>query len=363
MNQGLHLQGIEKTYANGYRALRGVHLHVPERRLTTLLGPSGCGKSTLLRLVAGLETPDAGHIRFRGEDLTQRTADQRDMSLVFQSYALFPYLSVQDNVGYGLKAQGLSPSTQAERAAQAIALVGLGGLEARLPHELSGGQQQRTALARALALQPAVVLLDEPLSNLDANLRRHIREDIRQLQQRLGLTVLYVTHDHAEAMSVSDLVVVMQEGRVVQIGSPREVYEQPQTEFVAGFMGDSTVFEAHCDSVGQVRLGPLTIDAGVGLRQGPVHVIVRPQAWRIAAASTQGLAGKVERSAYLGRTAETWVHTALGNLLVLSDAGAARHEAGAPVSLFLARKGVSVLLPTHFSTSQTIPVFQSRRHI
>jgi len=361
MTQGLHLRGIEKTYANGYRALRGVHLRVPERRLTTLLGPSGCGKSTLLRLIAGLEVPDAGQIVFRGEDLTHRPSDQRDMSLVFQSYALFPYLSVQDNVRYGLKAQGLSTAEQAARAAQAIALVGLGGLEDRLPHELSGGQQQRTALARALALQPALVLLDEPLSNLDARLRRHIREDIRQLQQRLGLTVLYVTHDHAEAMSVSDQVVVMQEGRIVQIGSPREIYEQPQTEFVAGFMGDSTVFEAHCDGAGLIRLGPLTLDAGLPLRQGPVRVIVRPQAWRMAPAGGQGLAGKVERSAYLGRSTETWVRTALGSLLVISDLHGACHAVGAPVSLFLSRHGVSVLLPQTLSTPQTIPVFQSRR--
>ncbi len=361
MSQGLHLHGIEKTYANGYRALRGVHLRVPERRLTTLLGPSGCGKSTLLRLIAGLEKPDAGQIVFRGEDLTHRPADQRDMSLVFQSYALFPYLSVHDNVRYGLKAQGLSPAAQAERAAQALALVGLGGFEDRMPHELSGGQQQRTALARALALQPALVLLDEPLSNLDANLRRHIREDIRQLQQRLGLTVLYVTHDHAEAMSVSDQVVVMQEGRVVQIGSPREIYEQPQTEFVAGFMGDSAVFEAHCDGAGQIRLGPLTLDLGVPLRQGAVRLIVRPQAWCIAPAGAQGLAGKVERSAYLGRSTETWVLTALGSLLVISDQQAACHAVGAPVSLFLSRRGVSVLLPQTLSTPQTIPVFQSRR--
>jgi len=361
MNQGLHLRGIEKTYANGYRALRGVHLRVPERRLTTLLGPSGCGKSTLLRLIAGLEVPDAGQIFFRGEDLTQRPADQRDISLVFQSYALFPYLSLQDNVRYGLKAQGLSTTEQGERAAQAIALVGLCGLEDRLPHELSGGQQQRTALARVLALQPALVLLDEPLSNLDANLRRHIREDIRQLQQRLGLTVLYVTHDHSEAMSVSDQIVVMQEGRVVQIGSPRDIYEQPLSEFVAGFMGDSTVFEAHCDGAGKIILGPLTIGAGQGWRHGPVQVVVRPQAWRIEAAGTLGLAGKVQRSAYLGRTVEIWVQTALGSVLVISDSTGPLHEPGAPVSLFLSRKGVSVLLPTNFSPPQTNPVFQSRR--
>ncbi|TAH13233.1 MAG: ABC transporter ATP-binding protein [Curvibacter sp.] len=363
MSQGLHLLGIQKTYPNGHRALRGVHLRVPERRLTTLLGPSGCGKSTLLRLVAGLEVPDAGQIFFRGDDLTQRQADQRDMSLVFQSYALFPYLSVQDNVRYGLRVQGLPLAVQAERSAQVIGLLGLDGLEDRLPHELSGGQQQRTALARALALQPAVVLLDEPLSNLDANLRRHIREDIRQLQQRLGLTVLYVTHDHAEAMSVSDQVVVMQEGRVVQVGTPRDIYEQPQTEFVAGFMGDSTVFEAHSDGAGQVSLGPLTIDSGQGLRQGAVQLVVRPQAWRIEPAGTQGLAGKVQRSAYLGRTSETWVQTSLGSLLVISDSPGRHHEPGAPVSLFLSRRGVSVLSPASVSTPQTIPVIQSRRQV
>lgn len=353
-NKGLHLRGLEKTYANGYRALHGVHLRVPHRRLTTLLGPSGCGKTTLLRLVAGLEKPDAGEIYFDDIDVTGQGAEQRDISLVFQNYALFPYLSVQDNVCYGLRQQGLSAASLKERSAQALALVGLQGLESRMPHELSGGQQQRTALARALALQPSVVLLDEPLSNLDSNLRRHIREDIRQLQQRLDLTVLYVTHDHAEAMSVSDLVVVMKDGRIVQTGSPREIYEQPQSEFLAGFMGDAAVFDASADEAGNIHLGPLMLQpaphsgafhAGSGLRQGPLRIVVRPEAWRLAPAGGAGLPGKVLHSAYLGRATEVRVHTALGDLLVVTPSQGPAYAPGAPVSLFLSVQGVSVLLP------------------
>jgi iron(III) transport system ATP-binding protein len=353
----LEIRGITKTYANGYRALHGVDVHIPDRRLTTLLGPSGCGKTTLLRLVAGLETPDAGHLIFHGEDVTARSAEQRELSLVFQNYALFPYLSVQDNVCYGLRMQGLSAASQHERSAQALALVGLQGLEDRMPHELSGGQQQRTALARALALQPRILLLDEPLSNLDSNLRRHIREDIRALQQRLELTVLYVTHDHAEAMSVSDRVVVMQEGRIVQIGSPRDLYERPISEFVAAFMGDAATFDAEVDTGGLVHLGPLQIGPNSGLRRGAVRIVVRPHAWRIAPASSAGLPGKVVRSAFLGPSTEVWVYTALGEILVLIPSQGAVYIAGAPVSLFLSAQGVSVLLPSDFSNSSS-PLIQ-----
>ncbi|WP_296510110.1 ABC transporter ATP-binding protein [Rhodoferax sp.] len=349
MRAGLEILGVTKTYANGYRALHGVDVHIPDRRLTTLLGPSGCGKTTLLRLVAGLERPDAGHLIFHGEDVTSKSAEQRDLSLVFQNYALFPYLSVEDNVCYGLRMQGLSVASQRERSTQAIALVGLHGLEKRMPHELSGGQQQRTALARALALQPRILLLDEPLSNLDSNLRRHIREDIRALQQRLELTVLYVTHDHAEAMSVSDRVVVMQEGRIVQIGSPRDLYERPLSEFIAGFMGDAATFDAEVNIQGLVHLGPLQIGPYPGLRRGAVRVVVRPHAWRIAPASSAGLPGKVLRSAFLGPSSEVCVRTTLGEILVQIPSEGTAYTPGAPVSLFLSAQGVSVLLPSIFS--------------
>ncbi|WP_395670066.1 ABC transporter ATP-binding protein [Rhodoferax sp.] len=369
MSHDVHIRGVEKTYANGFRALHGVHLRLPQRRLTTLLGPSGCGKTTLLRLVAGLEKPDCGTISFGANDVTTQGAAQRDISLVFQNYALFPYLNVQDNVRYGLRQQGLSAASQQERSAQALALVGLGGLEQRMPHELSGGQQQRTALARALALQPSMVLLDEPLSNIDTNLRRSIREDIRQLQQRLGLTVLYVTHDHAEAMSVSDLVVVMREGRVVQIGSPRDIYQQPQSEFLAGFMGDATVFDATVDEAGTIHLGPLAMQSvpdgvdssGLTLRQGAVRIVVRPEAWRLAPACASGLAGKVLHSAYLGRATEVRVQTALGDLLVLTHSHGPVVAPGAPVSVFLSRQGVSMLLPALQSSPTDLPVENSRR--
>jgi iron(III) transport system ATP-binding protein len=357
MRPGLEIRGVTKTYANGYKALHGVDVHIPDRRLTTLLGPSGCGKTTLLRLVAGLDTPDEGQLIFHGEDVTSKSAEQRDLSLVFQSYALFPYQSVEENVCYGLRMQGLSAASQRERCTLALTLVGLQGLEDRMPHELSGGQQQRTALARALALQPRILLLDEPLSNLDSNLRRHIREDIRSLQQRLDLTVLYVTHDHAEAMSVSDRVVVMQEGRIAQIGSPRDLYERPLSEFVAAFMGDAATFDAEVDARGVVHLGPLQFGPDPGLRRGAVRIVVRPHAWRIAPASSAGLPGKVLRSAFLGPSTEVWVHTTLGEILVLIPSQGAAYACGAPVSLFLSAQGVSVLLPSIFPISPE-PLFQ-----
>ena len=350
MSDALRLVGIEKAFADGTRALRGVHLRFPRRQLTTLLGPSGCGKTTLLRLMAGLERPSAGRILIGGRDVTDAGPAQRPISMVFQNYALFPHLSVKHNVRYGLRMQaGQGPrrerSTDDERTRAALALVGLEALAARSPASLSGGQQQRVALARALALQPEVLLLDEPLSNLDAGLRRQIREDIRSLQQGLGLTVIYVTHDQNEAMAVSDQIVVMRDGQVLQVGSAREVYEAPSSEFVAGFMGDAAVFDAEADADGRLRLGPLCLGPGLTRRQGRVRLVVRPEAWRIAPASGDGLAGKLVARAFEGRLTQYQVLTELGRLLVLVHHEQQALQVGAPVSLFLDGPGVSVLLP------------------
>ncbi len=218
--------GVGKSYG-AVPAVRDVSFTIAAGSLVTLLGPSGCGKTTTLRLIAGLETPTAGRILIGGEDVTGLAADSRNVSLVFQSYALFPHMSVLDNVAYGPSVSG-RPRREARAAARAVLeTVGLAALEARLPSELSGGQQQRVAIARALALEPSVLLFDEPLSNLDARLRRQVREEIRDLQRRLGITVVYVTHDQEEALAVSDRIIVMHDGRIAQDGRPRDLYERP----------------------------------------------------------------------------------------------------------------------------------------
>lgn len=211
--------------------------------MVTLLGPSGCGKTTVLRLVAGLESPTSGQIFIDGEDVTKSSIQNRDICIVFQSYALFPHMSIGDNVGYGLKMQGVSKEERAKRVKEALELVDLAGFEDCYVDQISGGQQQRVALARALVLKPKVLLFDEPLSNLDANLRRSMREKIRELQQRLGITSLYVTHNQTEAFAVSDEVIVMHKGKIMQKAPAKELYLRPNSLFLANFMGESSIFQ------------------------------------------------------------------------------------------------------------------------
>src|SRR5512132_1182327 len=254
----IEFRDVSKRYGDVI-AVRDVSFEIAARTLVTLLGPSGCGKTTILRLIAGLELPTRGTIRIGEVDVTRVPAADRDVSMVFQSYALFPHMSVVDNVGYGLVVSGLAKAKVRERAHAALATVGLTGLDQRLPSELSGGQQQRVAVARALVLEPSVMLFDEPLSNLDARLRRSMREEIRALQQRLRLTVAYVTHDQTEAMAVSDQIIVMERGRIAQVGTPAELYERPCSEFVAGFMGEAMLFDGIAAADGSVRLGPLDL--------------------------------------------------------------------------------------------------------
>src|SRR5687767_2872486 len=274
----IEFRNVTKRYGE-IVAVRDVSFRIEPRTLVTLLGPSGCGKTTILRMIAGLELPSHGRVVIGDEDVTERGAAERDVSMVFQSYALFPHLNVLENVRYGLVVSGVPKATADDRARAALESVGLTGLDARLPSELSGGQQQRVAVARALVLEPAVLLFDEPLSNLDARLRRQMREEIRDLQQRLGLTVVYVTHDQSEALAVSDRIIVMDHGVIAQAGSPQQLYEYPASEFVAGFMGEAMLFPARADASGTVALGPLRITPRQGMTQGAVKVAVRPEAW------------------------------------------------------------------------------------
>ena len=238
---GLRVDGVSKRFAHRVKgevyAARDVKLDVRPGEFLTLLGPSGCGKTTTLRMIAGFEAPDAGRIYFGGQDVTNLPANQRNIGFVFQNYALFPHLSVYENVAYGLHVRGLSATEIATAVRDVLSLVGLAGYEQQFSSQLSGGEQQRVALARAIVIRPQVLLFDEPLSNLDAKLRVQMRQEIRDLQRRLGITAVYVTHDQEEAMAVSDRIVVMSQGRVVQLGAAQDLYYRPASRFVAEFIG------------------------------------------------------------------------------------------------------------------------------
>lgn len=245
----IELRGITKKFSTPdnsgvFCAVDNVSLHIAAGDFVTLLGPSGCGKTTILRMIAGFETPTAGDILADAVRINDLSPDKRDSAMVFQSYALFPHLNVFDNVAFGLQLKKMSQADIRSKVESALCLVGLDGLDGRAPNQLSGGQQQRVALARALVMEPSVLLFDEPLSNLDAKLRVHMRREIRQIQRQLGLTSIYVTHDQAEAMSLSDKVIVMNQGKVEQIGEPAEVYQKPASEFVADFVGVANFLDA-----------------------------------------------------------------------------------------------------------------------
>jgi iron(III) transport system ATP-binding protein len=347
---GIELRGVSKRYGDkpdAPLAVSGVSFSIAPGTLTTLLGPSGCGKTTTLRIIAGLESPSAGSVFIGGRDVTLLGPAQRNVSMVFQSYALFPHMDVIANVAYGLEVSGTPRPEARERARAAMAGVGLTGFDARLPSELSGGQQQRVALARALVLEPAVLLFDEPLSNLDARLRRSMREEIRALQQRLGLTVAYVTHDQGEALAVSDRIIVMDRGVVAQAGTPDELYERPASEFVAGFMGEAMLFDATWRADARVQLGPVVVGALAAATAGPggqaVKLAVRPEAWRVGAPGEGELAARVLKAAYLGSTREYTFETALGAIFVVVADASRTLRPGEEASLRLAGHGVAVV--------------------
>jgi len=341
------LRNVVKRYG-AVVAVDGVSAEVAPSTLVTLLGPSGCGKTTMLRLIAGLELPSSGRILIGGRDVTDVGAAERDVSMVFQSYALFPHMSVLENVRYGLVVSGRKAAEADERAREALATVGLEGYDDRLPSELSGGQQQRVAVARALVLEPAVLLFDEPLSNLDARLRREMREEIRELQQRLGLTVVYVTHDQAEAMAVSDRIVVMNRGAIAQEASPRELYERPRDAFVAGFMGDANrvrgVLVRRGDGRADVRLGRASVAMPHRDQpDGEVEVSIRPEAIVLRAPGEGLVRGTVRKATYLGGSVEYTLDTEIGELFAISLDVASPHAVGSEVGIALADHGVVVI--------------------
>ncbi|NBO15933.1 MAG: ABC transporter ATP-binding protein [Betaproteobacteria bacterium] len=320
-----------------------LNLTIERGELVTLLGPSGCGKTTVLRLIAGLELASEGRLLIGGHDVTHLGPVHRPVSMMFQSYALFPHLNVMDNVGYGLRVQGINKHDIAARALAALDLVGLKGYESRWTSELSGGQQQRVALARSLVIEPEVLLFDEPLSNLDARLRREMRQEIRNLQQRLGLTVVYVTHDQSEAMAVSDRICVMNKGQIAQQGAPRDLYDHPADAFVAGFMGEAMWVRAQGLPGGQgLQLGDWVWQDGRGHPPGELELAIRPEAWHLTDAPS-GLPAQLRHCAFMGSQYELTLATALGHVLMMLPSHVQAPRIDAWVHLGLSAHGVVVL--------------------
>ncbi|WP_062014546.1 ABC transporter ATP-binding protein [Aureimonas sp. AU4] len=343
----VRFEAVEKRFGSVV-AIRSLSFGIEPGTLVTLLGPSGCGKTTTLRMLAGLEQPTAGRILIGGRDVTSLPANERDVSMVFQSYALFPHMTIGENVAYGLRSGGMAKREAWERAREALMLVGLDGFAERLPSELSGGQQQRVAVARALVLEPQVLLLDEPLSNLDARLRRHVRTEIRELQQRLGFTAVYVTHDQEEALAVSDRIVVMRDGEIAQSGSPRELYEAPASAFIADFIGEANVVPCEvlrsADGALQARLGdlrhPLHAPAA---REGAAQLAIRPNAMTLGDPLPGTLSGRVASAAYLGDHIEYEVETAVGRLFIVDAAIERVRPVASDVGIGLIERGVALI--------------------
>ncbi len=303
------LKGLVKTFRDGTRAVRGIDLDIAKGEFLTLLGPSGCGKTTLLRLIAGFEQPSEGEILLDGAPVSHLPPNRRPVNTVFQSYALFPHMSVAENVAFGLEMQGHSASKTAARVEEMLALVKLSGLDRRRPAQLSGGQQQRVALARALANRPKVLLLDEPLSALDLKLRKDMQIELKRIQHQTGITFIFVTHDQGEALTMSDRIAVMNAGEVLQIGGPTEIYEHPTSHFVADFIGETNFLEGEileCNgATARVRLASGETRVASAPAEGPasgqVSLAVRPERVGLCAPGNgAALSGRVESVVYFG---------------------------------------------------------------
>lgn len=306
----VEFKNINKTFGKNV-VIDDLSLQVEKGEMISILGPSGCGKTTILRLLAGLEQPTAGSIYINGEDVTKRSIQERDISMVFQSYALFPHMSLGENVGYGLKMLGIGKKEREKRVSEILEIVDLAGFEDRYVDQISGGQQQRVALARALILQPKVLLFDEPLSNLDTNLRRSMREKIRELQQQFGITSFYVTHDQSEAFAVSDRVLVMRKGEIMQFDTPENLYRAPNSEFIANFMGDANIFDGHYEAKTQqleVNGYRIRLDHALDRQDGACRVGIRPEATSLQITGEESQKCHIEHVVYMGATYEVTVN-------------------------------------------------------
>lgn len=348
----LDLSNLQKMFGSGY-AVQNFNLSVNRGEFVSFLGPSGCGKTTTLRMIAGFETPTGGTISIDGQDVTALRPNQRKIGMVFQSYALFPNMTVADNVAFGLKVAGKPRYEMAERVAEMLKLIGLPDLASRYPYQLSGGQQQRVALARALAPKPKILLLDEPLSALDAKIRISLREEIRAVQRELGITTIYVTHDQEEALSMSDRIVVMSEGRIEQIGTPFEIYNRPASRFAASFIGTLNLLQA---DVLDIRSGSLSLDgqeillpkvaSSLGGKTS-CTLAIRPEAISLANGQPDhaSLHGTIEDVSFLGSIIRIKVR--LGRNAVTLDtfnnSGATPPGRGQPTVVSFSRDDVIVL--------------------
>jgi spermidine/putrescine transport system ATP-binding protein len=353
---GGHLRvcGLVKRYGD-LTAVREVDLEVAPGEFFSLLGPSGCGKTTMLRMIAGFERPTAGQIYLDGEDLSETPPHKRNVNTVFQSYALFPHLDVGQNVGFGLRFRRLSRAEIGDRVRQALELVQMEGMIDRRPARLSGGQQQRVALARALVLDPAVLLLDEPLGALDAQLKKTLQVELKRIQERVGVTFVYVTHDQEEALALSDRMCVMHEGTIRQMGPPRQVYEEPASAFVANFLGVSNIIDGEAlghHAVGGCRvvIGEHELVAGSGDldARGPVKIMLRPERLEIGIAGSgpNRLLGEVERLVYKGSITQMFIQLDGGQTIqamITNRGNTAAYSRGSRVSVTLASSALRVL--------------------
>ena len=350
----VQLVGLVKRFGD-VTAVDGIDLDIPGGEFFSLLGPSGCGKTTTLRLIAGFERPTEGRIVLDGVDMAQTPPHRRRVNTVFQSYALFPHLNVFDNVAFGLRFRDIPKRDVPVMVREVLSRVRLEGMEKRRPSQLSGGQQQRVALARALILNPAVLLLDEPLGALDAKLRKALQIELKALQEQIGITFLYVTHDQEEALTMSDRLAVMSNGRIEQVGSPNEVYDQPSSAYVADFLGVSNLMSAHADgsTSGQcrVRLGDFVLIASQGDTDatGKVRVVIRPERISLEPHGTSGenrVPGMVERVVYVGATTQVIVRLAPGEtvqMLMKNEGSEVSYQQGTPVSVHLPASALRVL--------------------
>ena len=352
MAHRLAVQGVDK-YFGDFQALSDVSFAIDPGKFVTLLGPSGCGKTTLLRIIAGFLQPENGQVLFGSRVMNTVPPNKRNTAMCFQSYALFPHKTVYENVSFGLRMHKVPLAQQRERVMEALEMVDLTGLEGRKPYALSGGQQQRVALARAVVVRPDILLFDEPLSNLDAKLREKVRMDIRNIQHSLGITTVYVTHDQAEALAISDVIIAMNKGRIIQVSNPRSIYNEPKTKFVADFIGNANIVKGQCIHVGpndatmRCPYGDITLTASNLAVDSEYYLCIRPEDLRIVSGEQVEtdeniLEGRLRYAVYMGSSLELFAEIN-GQVIRASVMKNYRIEEGAPVRFAVARGNVTLM--------------------